>query len=149
MLFEAGYLGLFVSSFLASTIIPLSSETLLIAMLSLNKEYNPILCWALATGGNWGGGMVTYYMGYLGKMEWIEKYFKVEHRKLRKMKVILRKYGLWLGFFTWLPIVGEIITLALGLTRTNVYLVGITSLVGRAIRFAIVVVLTVYTINLF
>lgn len=149
MLFEAGYLGLFVSSFLASTIIPLSSEALLIAMLSLNNQYNPLLCWALATTGNWGGGMVTFYMGYLGKLEWIEKYFKVEHRKIRKMKVVLRKYGLWLGFLVWLPIVGEVIILALGLTRTNVYMVGLTSFIGRAIRFGAVIYLTVYAKSLF
>lgn len=148
-MFEVGYLGLFISSFLASTIIPLRSEALLITMLSLNHSYNPLLCWALVTIGNWGGGMVTYYMGYLGKLEWIEKYFKVEHRKIRKMKIVLRKYGMWLGFFVWLPVVGEVIILALGLTRANVYLVALTSFIGRAIRFAVVIYFTVYTISLF
>ena len=149
MWFEAGYFGLFISSFLASTIVPLSSEALLVVMLGLTTKFNPLLCWALATVGNWGGGMVTYSMGYMGKLEWIEKYFKVEHRKIRVMKVTLRKYGLWLGFFVWLPIIGEVIILALGLTRTNVYVVAATSFVGRAIRFAVVVYLTVYASSLF
>lgn len=149
MLFQAGYLGLFISSFLASTIVPLSSEALLVVMLGLTNKFNPLLCWALATVGNWGGGMVTFYMGYLGKLEWIEKYFKVEHRKIRVMKVTLRKYGLWLGFFVWLPIVGEVIILALGLTRTSVYKVAVTSFIGRAVRFAVVVYLTVYASSLF
>lgn len=149
MLFEIGYIGLFISSFLASTVIPLSSETLLIAMLSLTNEYNPYLCWTLVTLGNWGGGMVTFYMGYLGKMEWIEKYFKVEHRKLRRMKIILRKYGLWLTFFVWLPIIGEVIMLTLGLTRSNTYMVATASFIGRGVRFAVVIYLTLSAKGLF
>ena len=149
MLFEIGYIGLFISSFLASTVIPLSSETLLIAMLSMTNEYNPYLCWTLVTLGNWGGGMVTFYMGYLGKMEWIEKYFKVEHRKLRRMKIILLKYGLWHSFFVSLPIIGEVIMLTLGLTRSNTYMVATASFIGRGLRFAVVIYLTLSAKGLF
>ncbi len=48
-MFEAGYLGLFLASFLAATVVPFSSEALLSGMLAAN--YDLYSCLALATVG--------------------------------------------------------------------------------------------------
>ena len=64
-----GYYGLFSISFLAATILPVSSEIIFIALLTSNL--NPLLLLLSASLGNWIGGMTNYYLGYLGKIEWI------------------------------------------------------------------------------
>ena len=74
---QLGLLGLFIGSFLAATVIPFSSEVLLIALLSAGANITSAIF--VATIGNWLGSVVTFYMGYFGKWKWIEKYFKVKH----------------------------------------------------------------------
>ena len=50
---EWGYIGLFVASFLAATILPIASEAVFIAMLF---SFNPWVCLFFATTGNTLGG---------------------------------------------------------------------------------------------
>ena len=61
---EWGYLGLFLSSFLGATIIPLSSEIVL--SLLLTQGFDIKLSIIIATIGNWLGGLSSYYLGSLG-----------------------------------------------------------------------------------
>ena len=68
-----GYYGLFLASFLAATVVPFSSEVIFSAMV-LGGKLDPWTCVFVATVGNWTGGMTSYYIGRLGKVEWIEKY---------------------------------------------------------------------------
>ena len=65
MFVQLGYWGLFLSSFLSSTVIPLSSEVALVALLAMGLD--PVLCVLTATLGNSLGGMTSYGLGYLGK----------------------------------------------------------------------------------
>lgn len=135
MLQDLGYIGLFIGSFLASTVVPFSADALLIGCLA--AHFNPIICFALATLGNWLGGLTSYYIGYLGNMDKIEKWFKVKREKLEQQQKYIEKFGSALAFFTWLPFVGDIFAIALGFYKVNWKLCGIWMLVGRAIRFAV------------
>ena len=72
---EWGYLGLFLSSFLGATIIPLSSEIVLSLLLTQGFDIN--LSIIIATIGNWLGGLSSYYLGSLGKWDFVEKYFNL------------------------------------------------------------------------
>ena len=56
-----GYWGLFIGSFLASTIIPMSADLLLVGVLSLGG--NTWICLIIATIGNWLGGLTSYWLG--------------------------------------------------------------------------------------
>ena len=78
LLIDWGYFGLFISALLAGSIIPFSSELVMIALVKVGL--NPAMCVLSATLGNTIGGMTCYYMGRLGKIDWIEKYFKVKRR---------------------------------------------------------------------
>ena len=73
---EWGYLGLFLSSFLGATIIPLSSEIVLSLLLTQGFDLN--LSIIIATIGNWLGGLSSYFLGRLGKWSTLEKYFKLK-----------------------------------------------------------------------
>lgn len=138
---EYGYIGLFIASFLAATILPLGSEVVFVGLIAAGL--NGWACVAVAAVGNWLGGMTNYYLGRLGKVQWIEKYLKVRKEKIDKMQHWLEGKGAAMAFFSFLPVVGDIIALALGFMRANVYIVNVSMFAGKFIRY----VLIMYGVN--
>lgn len=130
---EYGLIGLFIGSFLASTLIPLSSEIILTAI--LYSGISPLYAFIVATLGNWLGGMTSYYIGRLGKWELIEKWLRVKRESLIKQKSKIDYYGPYLAFFAWLPLVGDLFAVALGFYKVNLLKSAIYMLIGRAVRF--------------
>lgn len=130
-----GYFGLFLSSFLAATILPFSSEALLSYMIFQN--FNFWYCIILASLGNWLGGMSSYFLGYLGKTHLVDKYLKINNNKIEKAKIYIQRFGGLLAFFCWLPAIGDIIAVALGYSRTNLLIVSILMFAGKAIRYLV------------
>lgn len=136
-----GLIGLFVASFLASTIIPLSSEFALTGVLLAGVS--PFYAFLAATIGNWLGGLTSYYIGRLGRWDLIEKWFGIKEEKLIKQKEKIQKYGSLLAFFTWLPIIGDLFAIGLGFYRIDFIKTSIFMLIGRSMRFAVWVLLFV------
>lgn len=136
MFIQLGYWGLFLASFLSSTIIPLGSEVFLITLIGLGL--NPIWCVLIATLGNSLGGMTSYGIGYLGKWEWIEKYFRTPKEKVINFQHKIKRWGAIAGLFAWLPFVGDLIAIGLGFMKLNPWLCCMYMTIGRFIRFAIV-----------
>ncbi len=130
-----GYLGLFIASFLAATVVPFSSEVVFTAMV-----YGGLDAWKcvfVATAGNWLGGMSCYYLGHLGKIEWIEKYLRIKKEKLDKFTEKMKKYGDWFAFFSFLPGIGDVIAVAAGYFRCRWWVVAISMLAGKFIRYIV------------
>ena len=132
-LVSLGYWGLFIGSFLASTVIPMSADVLLVGVLALGG--NVWGCLAIATVGNWLGGLTSYWIGWLGRWDWIERWFKVKREKLEQQKGHVDRYGVWLALFTWLPIVGDLFAIALGFYRVRPKMSAFYMLVGRLPAF--------------
>lgn len=130
-----GLWGLFLGAFLAATIVPFSSDALYLAVLIATKD--PLGCFLYGTIGNWLGGITTYWIGWLGRWEWIERWFKVKHETLEKQKVKIDKYGVWMALLSWVPIVGDVIVIALGFYKTRPLWTIILLLVGKATRFVV------------
>lgn len=135
LLIDWGYPGLFVSAMLAGSIIPFSSEIVLLGLVKLGLD--PTLCLISATLGNTAGGMTCYYMGRLGRRDWIEKYFKVKQEKIEKMQRFLQGKGALMAFFAFLPAMGEVISIALGYMRSNVWITLTSMFAGKLIRYII------------
>lgn len=133
VLIDWGYAGLFISALLAGSIIPFSSELVMVALVKVGLS--PVMCVIAATLGNTVGGMTCYYMGRLGKTDWIEKYFKVKKEKIDKTQRFLQGKGALMAFFAFLPFVGEAIAIALGFMRSNVYLTTASMFVGKLLRY--------------
>jgi len=144
-LFEYGYWGLFLASFLAATILPFSSEAIL--SLFVYSGYDVSVTIAIASLGNWLGGMLTYYLGYLGKWEWIEKFLRINQAKAEKTKLFLQNKGSALAFFAFLPIVGDIIPLGLGLLRSNPIWTALFMGTGKLCRYIVWAWFTMQLIN--
>lgn len=134
---EWGYVGLFLMSFLAATILPVGSEPLLLLMLT--QAFNPLYCLISATIGNTLGGATSYYVGHLGKWEWIEKYFKITEEKIRSFQHRIESYGSWIAILTWLPFIGDPIAIALGFFRITFWKVLVFMLIGKCLRYYLLV----------
>jgi membrane protein YqaA with SNARE-associated domain len=130
---EYGYVGVCIASFLAATILPFSSEVVLTGVLLAGASYWP--CMLAAVVGNFLGGMTCYWLGMLGKVEWIEKYLKLDANKLHKIQNRIKDKGAWSAFFVFLPGVGDFIAVALGFLRANTWIVAFFMFLGKAIRY--------------
>lgn len=132
-LLDLGYFGLFIGALLAATVIPFSSDFLLIGMLAAGG--NVVLTVIVASLGNWAGGMISYWMGHAGRWEWIERWFKVKRDTLEKQKTRIDRWGAWLAFLSWLPLVGDLFALGLGFYKVNPWQVALFMLIGKTARF--------------
>jgi membrane protein YqaA with SNARE-associated domain len=130
-----GLWGLFLGTFLAATVVPFSSDALYIAVLWATKQ--PLACLLVASFGNWAGSVTTYFLGRLCKWEWLEKTFKVKREKLEKQKKNIDKYGVWMALISWLPIVGDVISLGLGFYKAPAFWTLILLFVGKFLRFGV------------
>lgn len=135
-LIEYGYIGLFIASFLAATILPFGSELVFVTLITMGLD--PWICTIVASIGNWLGGMTNYYLGKLGKTEWIERYLKVKKEKIYKVQHWLDGKGASMAFFSFLPVVGDVIAIALGYMRANVYIVNISMFAGKFARYILI-----------
>ena len=132
---EYGFVGLFAVSFGAATILPVSSELVFASM--TGAGFDPVICIWAATAGNWLGGMSSYFLGRLGKMEWIEKYLRVKREKIETYRERIQKYGDWFAFFSFLPGIGDIIAVASGFFRCRWWIVAISMLLGKFARYVV------------
>ena len=130
-----GYAGLFLSAFIAGSVLPFSSE--LVMMMLVQMGLSPVWCVVAASVGNTLGGMTCYWIGHLGKTEWIEKYLKVDAAKIEKATAFLSGRGAVMGFFAFLPYIGEAVAIALGLMRSNVWITYLSMFVGKLLRYVV------------
>ena len=134
-LFDYSLWGLFLASFLAATVVPFSSEALLTLLIVNGTDaYTAVM---VATAGNWLGGMSSYGIGYLGKWEWIEKYLRIKRETIEKWHDRLYKRGAVFAFLSWVPGVGDIFAVGLGLLRANIPITAISMLAGKFLRYVI------------
>ena len=134
-LVSLGYLGIGIAAFLAATILPFSSEVVFTGLLL--ADYDPIWLVVWATVGNTLGGMTCYGLGYLGKIEWIEKWLKIPQEKAENWKAKIHKYGDGFAFFSFLPGVGDFIAVAAGLLRCRWWVVLVSMAVGKLVRYLV------------
>lgn len=135
-LIDWGYLGLFIGSFVAGSIVPFSSEAILMACIG-PLGLDPYICTLSATAGNVAGGMTCYWVGHLGNMHWIEKYFHVEKEKIEQAERFVQGRGAWMGFFAFIPFLGEAISIVLGMMRANIWIVTLSMTLGKLLRYAL------------
>lgn len=132
-----GYWGLFLSALAAGSILPFSSEAVMAVLLGMGL--NPLGCIAAATAGNTLGGMTCYWIGTLGRPEWIER-LGINPRQIERARRFLAGRGALMGFFAFLPAIGEAIAVVLGLMHGNPWLTALSICLGKAVRYIAVAV---------
>lgn len=144
---EWGYAGLFLAALVAGSVLPFSSELVLVGMVSMGLD--PLWCLLSAAAGNTLGGMTCYWIGHLGKRDWIIRYLKVSQEKLDKASRFLEGRGALFAFFTFLPYLGEAIAIVLGLMRSNVWITAGAMFVGKLLRYVVIVAAIEGVVSLF
>lgn len=108
--------GLFLSAFVAATLLPMQSEALLAALVLFGQQ--PIwLLVAVASFGNIGGAAVNWWLGTKLHVYRDRKWFPFTNAQLEKASNWYRKYGRWSLLLSWAPIIGDPLTLVAGLMR--------------------------------
>ena len=140
---EWGLLGLFLLSLLASTIIPLGSEWLLLVLVhravNLGEVMNLVL---VAVIGNSLGGIFNFYIGYLGRVAAKDQVLTSLKIQYAKINTHIQRHGAKTTFFGWLPWVGDPIVVLSGLTAVPFIPFLFYSTLGRAVRYIFVVMVS-------
>ena len=132
-----GYWGMLLAAFLAGSFIPFSSEAVMIGLLAAGL--NPTSLLVYGSIGNVSGSLLNYFVGRMGKTEWIERYLHVTDKNMQKAQKFLAGHGAWMGFFAFVPILGNAITITLGLMRAN-FLITLTSITaGKVARYLLLI----------
>ncbi len=142
-----GYPALFLLSFLASTLLPLGSEWLLVALLI--KGFAPLHLVMVASVGNFLGACTSYALGIYGSRFIEEKIFRMDERDRERAERTFERFGSWSLLFTWLPVVGDPLCLAAGVLRVAFIRFALLVMVGKVMRYAVVAWATIEGKSLF
>ena len=140
ILSQHGLLSLFLLSFCASTLLPLGSEWLLVALLLDGST--PLTAVAIASLGNSLGAIVSYLIG-LGSGDWlIEKLLRISQQRQQRARHWFARYGSWALLFSWLPLIGDPLCLVAGMLRHRFFRFVLLVSIGKTARYTLVAALT-------
>lgn len=112
----AAYGGLFLAAFLAATILPAQSEAVLAGLLATGN-HAPALLVLVAGIGNVLGSVVNWLLGRGIERFRGARWFPVSERHLDRAGNWYRRYGWWSLLLSWLPVIGDPLTVAAGIMR--------------------------------
>ncbi len=131
-----GYPALFLLSFLASTLIPLGSEWLLVTMLLM--KHDPIATVAVASVGNYLGACSTYAIGIYGGPYLIRRTLRIDDRSQERAQRFYERYGSLSLLFSWLPVIGDPLCLVGGILNIPFGRFSLLVFSGKFARYATV-----------
>jgi membrane protein YqaA with SNARE-associated domain len=134
----SAYLGLAAVAFLAATILPGSSEALLTALLIRSPD-DAVTLFIAATAGNTAGAALNWSLGRFLMRFADRRWFPVSPGWIERASAWFRRFGVWLLFFSWVPIIGDPLTVVAGLLRVRFALFLAIVALGKAARYAAVI----------
>ena len=133
---ELGYLGLFIAAFLAATILPLSSEIVLSALLL--SGLSPTTLVIIATTGNVLGSLTNYALGYWASLVVVKKVLRMSEDDFLRAEQRFTKYGIFSLCFAWVPIIGDPLTIMAGVLRIRLHWFLILVTAGKLLRYVVI-----------
>lgn len=128
------YAALFLSALLAATLLPAQSEAVLAGLL-LDSSYDWRWLVLIATLGNTLGAVVNWLLGRsIGHFR-SRRWFPVNSRLYERAHDWFRRYGIWSLLFSWVPFVGDPITMVAGVLRVGLWRFVALVAVGKAARY--------------
>jgi len=110
------YLGLFGSALIAATLLPMQSEAVLVGLLLAQNQ--PVFALiVVATLGNVLGSLINWYLGRFLLHYQDRGWFPSSAQKLERAENWYRRYGRWSLLGSWLPLVGDPLTVVAGVMR--------------------------------
>ncbi|MFJ4193175.1 YqaA family protein [Pseudomonas sp. NPDC089534] len=135
------YVGLFMAAFGAATLLPLQSEAALVGLLASDRYW----LWGLlaaATVGNVLGSLVNWWLGRRLERFQGRRWFPVSPRHMERARAHYRRYGHWSLLLSWVPVIGDPLTLVAGVMREPLarFLAIVT--VAKGARYGVLALLT-------
>jgi len=135
------YSGLFVSAFVSATLFPGGSEALLVGLL-VSGEYAVPGLLLVATTGNVLGSVVNWGLG-----RWVVQFqdrpwFPLAPEKLSQAQQWYQRYGKWSLLLSWVPVIGDPLTVAAGLMRERFLVFLLLVTVAKFGRYFAIVLVT-------
>lgn len=112
----SSYVGLFLAAFGAATLLPMQSEAVLVGML-LSGHYTVATLLLVATLGNVLGSLLNWMLGRSVERFRHKRWFPVSEAKLEKAQRFYLRYGRWSLLLSWVPIIGDPLTMVAGVMR--------------------------------
>lgn len=137
------YGGLFLSAFVAATLVPAGSEAVLVGLL-LTERFHPVGLLAAASTGNVLGSCVNFVIGLFAERLRRKRWFPVSKRALERASSWYGRYGKWSLLMSWLPVIGDPLTVVAGLLRTPfaTFLVLVT--IAKVARYGVLMIATLH-----
>ncbi|WP_321836963.1 YqaA family protein [Pseudomonas kulmbachensis] len=135
------YLGLFLASFGAASILPMQSEAVLVGML-LSGKYVALTLLAVATLGNVLGSVLNWVLGRSVERFRHKRWFPVSEQKLDKAQQFYLRYGRWSLLLSWAPIIGDPITVIAGVMREPLWSFVLIVTLAKGARYLLLTGLT-------
>ena len=131
------YIILFTSSFASSTILPGHSEITLITLIT-QKKYEVFYLVVFASLGNILGSVLNWYLGlYFLKFK-NKKWFPFNENQIKKVSKSFLEYGKWSLLLSWVPFIGDVLTLVAGMFRVPLYQFVVIVSVAKVSRYIFV-----------
>ncbi len=109
-------LELFFLTFLAGSILPFPSETFLLFLLKKGAYPIPILL-TVAVLGNSLGAVLNYFLGKIGSYFLLKKIYRMDTKEIEKNILRFEKYGIFIIFFSFIPVIGDPLTVVAGILK--------------------------------
>ncbi|MEP3786235.1 YqaA family protein [Ascidiaceihabitans sp.] len=135
------YTTLFASALIAATILPLQSEAVLVALMLDGMRPVAVLL-MVATFGNVLGAVVNWGLGRFLVRFKDRRWFPASQDRLQQAERWYRRYGLWSLLASWVPFIGDPITVIAGVLRAPFWPFLILVTVAKAGRYLVLAAVT-------
>jgi len=135
------YIGLFVAALGAATLLPMQSEAVLVGML-LSDRYVVSTLLAVATVGNVLGSALNWLLGRSVERFRHKRWFPVSESKLEKAQQSYLRYGRWSLLLSWVPIIGDPLTVVAGVMREPLWSFLLIVTLAKGVRYLVLTAVT-------
>ena len=128
--------GLFLWSFAAATILPLSSEVPLALLVTMSGRW--VVPVVVATVGNVLGALTTYWLARAAITA-----VPSESARVRRASALLASHGSPAMLLSWVPLLGDVLVLLAGAARMPIGPFLVWATVGKAARYVAVALIAI------
>ena len=131
------YLTAFASAFLAATVVPLVADAALVAAVAGGAAWPGLV--AAATLGSTIGAVLFWWLGRAIERFRERRWFPASPQQLDRAQTWFQRYGVWSLLLTWIPGLGDGLTVAAGMMRVGIVPFCVLVAVGRGLRYAAII----------
>jgi membrane protein YqaA with SNARE-associated domain len=135
------YAGLFFSALIAATLLPMQSEAVLVGLIVASKQ-SPVLLIVVASLGNILGAVINWLMGRGIERFKDRTWFPAKGAVLERAQNWYSRYGKWSLLLSWLPIIGDPLTVIAGVMREPLRTFIVLVAIGKITRYIFIAAVT-------